>query len=130
MRLCSILWLLIAAAIPVLGGCASMIHGTDRVLTVATHPPGAKVKVDGTTVIAPGAAHVVPSRVHTVVAVKEGYRTASRSVKSRFYIGSILADVLLTGMVGLVVDSFTGGWYYPEANHVEIALEPVVGRSP
>jgi hypothetical protein len=60
---------------------------------------------------------------------KEGYSPATFNIQNHSKGGIIVADVLLTGLVGVIIDAVTGGWYglSPEAATVsltKIALVP------
>jgi hypothetical protein len=40
-----------------------------------------------------------------------GYTSANVSVTNSIGVGTVIADVLLTGLVGILVDGITGSWY-------------------
>ena len=106
-------------------GCAAMLHGTQRALSVSTQPPGARVKVDGgSTITSPGIMMVPAQKTYNLTATKEGYKEEATGISSKIYVGSVIADVLLTGLIGVIVDAATGAWYYPIVTNVELVLEP------
>lgn len=63
-------------------------------------------------------------REHTVTATKEGYRDSTKRVGN--YAGAlwIILDILLTGLIGLVVDAITGDWQELDRESVHLELEP------
>jgi hypothetical protein len=51
-----------------------------------------------------------------------GYTSATFNITNSIGTGTVIADVLLTGLVGVVVDGMTGSWYglNPEAASVSL----------
>jgi len=107
--------LLIAACLmPVLGGCASIVEGTDQQVTVNTAPEGAKCALtrDGEVI---GIANPTPQTLTlskskndvTVVCEKEGYQEAVAVLDSEFE-AMTLGNLLIGGVIGVGVDAATG----------------------
>ena len=53
----------------------------------------------------------------------EGYGSAEFQIRHEMRVGILVADVLLTGLIGVVVDAITGGWYKLEPKTAIVTLE-------
>ncbi len=102
------------SAIILLGGCSSIISGTDQTLTINTNPAGAKCvlnrngQVIGQVESTPGGV-VVERTKHdiNVVCSKDGYQDATYYNKSGVE-GATFGNIILGGGVGWAIDSASG----------------------
>lgn len=117
-------------------GCATVIRGTQQVITVNSDPPGAKVSVrdsKGRTYDAstPGSVKL-PRKDEgiTVVISKEGYQSASLGLTRRTAVGwTIFGNILLAGgIIGLLVDFATGAARQLEPTAISLSLTKMNAR--
>jgi hypothetical protein len=112
-----------------LAACATVVEGTDDLVSFETTPPGARCLVDrdgariGTVDAAPGSLKLSKSKnALTVTCDKAGQLTVTEQVESEFT-GSTFGNILLGGGIGLIVDAASGANNrYP--NPVKLLLPP------
>jgi hypothetical protein len=116
------------------GGCASIVHGGNRSVTINSDPPGAKASVSRTggevvsvqttpcTVSLDPKGGYFKGQSYTVTLELPGYRNATvelRTSLSGWYFGNIV----LGGLIGMVaVDPVTGSMWNIEPDHIEQKL--------
>ena len=131
-----LLLVLAVASVALLSGCASIVHGGPRKISMATEPPGASVKiydrdgkefVTGTTPFVaklPVKYRYFQGQNYRVVFELPGYKSAEVQLVptlSGWYLGNLLIGGLL-GMV--VIDPLTGSMYNLSPNKIEQKLTP------
>ncbi|WP_052711760.1 XdhC family protein [Elstera litoralis] len=112
-----------------LAACATVVEGTDDLISFESTPPGARCLVDrdgariGTVDATPGSLKLSKSKnALSVTCDKAGQLTVTEQVESEFT-GSTFGNILLGGGVGLIVDAATGANNrYP--NPVKLLLPP------
>jgi cell division protein FtsL len=76
---------ILAVAILVLSGCASIISGTNKTLTFNSDIEGVNVYIDGALIgKTPISASFKKNKAQTVMFRKKGYRTITREIKKTF----------------------------------------------
>lgn len=108
-------------------GCGTILNDKNPPLTVTSTPDGADVHIDGSYAgRTPLTTDVSIKREHTVTATKEGYQDNTKIVGNHAGALWIVLDILLTGLIGLVVDAITGDWQEldRESVHLDLKLEP------
>ena len=60
---------------------------------------------------------------YTLTFMAEGYESSEFQIQRQMRTGILVADVLLTGLIGVVVDAVTGGWYKLEPKTVSLSLQ-------
>lgn len=111
--------LTIAGILLSLGGCSSIVQGTDQEIAVNTNPSGATCNLEregnqiGAVLNTPGVATVSKTKHDiTITCEKEGYQTATYLNDSGWESGSgaagIALDVVLTLGISSAIDSATG----------------------
>ena len=112
-------------------GCGVMFNGTSQTLQIDSSPDGARISSapavgDFTT---PASISLERKNSYVLTFEKEGYKPATFTVQKRIKGGIVILDVLLTGLVGVVVDAATGGWYKltPEAVSVTLTKNGGIG---
>jgi len=112
-------------------GCGVIFNGTHETIQVQSAPAGAKVETTP-----PTGTYTTPTQLslerkysYTLAFTKDGYSPATFSIQNHTKGGIIVLDVLLTGLIGVVIDASTGGWYglSPESASVsmtKIAMVP------
>lgn len=67
--------------------------------------------------------YVFSNKKRIVIEMKlDGYKDASEVVGTHVSGGWVVADLLLAGLIGIVVDAITGEWFEPNTTHVHIDL--------
>lgn len=103
----------IATAATMLAGCGTMMHGARQDISVQSSVPGTMVQASPSSmsVAAPGTLNLERKNNYVLTFTAPGYSPATVNVTNSVGTGTIIADVLLTGLVGVVVDGMTGSWY-------------------
>ena len=101
------------AAFALLTGCGAMLHGSRQDIQVQSSVPGATVTTSpvSMSVNAPGTLSLERKNNYVLTFNAPGYAPATVNVTNSIGVGTVIADVLLTGLVGVVVDGMTGSWY-------------------
>jgi hypothetical protein len=96
-----------------LAGCGAMLHGSNQDILVQSSVPGATVQTSPTSVsvAAPGTLNLERKNNYVLTFSAPGYAPATVNVTNSIGVGTVIADVLLTGLVGVLVDGMTGSWY-------------------
>jgi hypothetical protein len=97
-----------------LSGCGAILTGTRQQVKVGSEPAGATVRVD------PAGEKAEFTTPATIALDKKsnyvlrfsapGYADQQVGVEKHLRGGILVADILLTGLIGVVVDAATGGW--------------------
>lgn len=107
-----------------LTGCGAVLHGTRQNVDLISTPAGAKVQVSpGTeTYTTPATLNLERKNSYALTFTSDGYTPATMYLHNSIGTGTVIADVLLTGLVGVVVDGATGAWYglNPETANVTL----------
>jgi hypothetical protein len=96
-----------------LTGCGAILHGSRQDIAVQSSVPGATVQAipSAVAVAAPGTISLERKNNYVLTFTAPGYAPANVNVTNSIGVGTVIADVLLTGLVGVVVDGLTGSWY-------------------
>lgn len=119
-----LLVMLMVVAVVLVSGCATVVNTTMQDVEISSTPANAKVYVDGQLVgQAPLSHKLLRKENHTVRLELEGYNdhemTLERSVS-----GWVWGNIVIGGLIGLVVDSVSGGIYKLTPGQVEAEMEP------
>ena len=103
----------LALTLSLLSGCGAIIHGTRQDITVQSDPAGATVATaEGpSTITTPATLNLERKRSYVLTFRAAGYEPATFNVQNQLGGGVLAADILLTGLIGVVVDGLTGAWY-------------------
>jgi hypothetical protein len=111
-------------------GCGVIFNGTHQTIQVQSAPAGAKVETTPSTgtFTTPTQLSLERKSNYTLTFTKDGYSPATFSIQNHAKGGIIVADVLLTGLIGVIIDAATGGWYglSPEAATVSMTKTALV----
>lgn len=108
-----------------LTACGTIFGGSTEIIQVNSAPNGASIA----TVPASGSFRTPASLTlerknsYTLVASMEGYSSAEFLIRKEMRVGIVVLDVLLTGLIGVVVDAVTGGWWNLEPDNATLVLE-------
>lgn len=105
--------LALLAATTLLSACGTVLHGSRQDVFVQSSVPGATVQSSpsSVSVAAPGTLSLERKNNYVLTFTAPGYAPATVNVTNSIGVGTVIADVLLTGLVGVVVDGLTGSWY-------------------
>jgi hypothetical protein len=60
---------------------------------------------------------------HTFKFEKEGFKSQTIQVDNKILVGTLIADIFLTGIIGVVVDLVDGAMYTMEQKQIEATLQ-------
>lgn len=106
-----------------LPGCGLLFSGSQSSIPVESNPSSAEVWLDGVLVgRTPTEVQVDSGEHHVLTFRRDGYPDQTVRLESKLNGGYVLLDILFTGLVGVVVDAATGGWYVngPDSVHVDL----------
>jgi len=113
-----------AALITSLAGCGLIFSGSRQAIQVQSSPAAAKLTTTPVTgdYTTPTTLNLERKNSYTLKFENEGYSPATFEIQNHTRGGIVVLDVLLTGLIGVVVDAATGGWnaLSPEAATVSL----------
>ena len=115
--------------VSLLTGCGAVLHGNRQNVSVQSSTPGATVSIDpGTSAVtAPSILSLERKKSYVLTFAAPGYSSSTVAVQNHVGVGTVIADVLLTGLVGVVVDGLTGSWYGLDPESASATLTKKVG---
>ena len=114
-------------ALAALTGCASVISGTQKSVRVTSDPPGALVRLDGTTrAVTPAVIHPSIRDDHLVTVELAGFG-AQRFELKRSHNGWLAANISNGVIPGVLMDVATGAAYSFGVSHIHAEFR---GRRP
>jgi len=122
-----------ALAACALTGCGTILHGPRQLVPVQSTPTGATVSAspaDAGPVTTTGSLDLERKNSYQLTFTSPGYSTATANLHPNIGTGTVIADVLLTGLVGVVVDAATGAWYGLVPENVTVTLNRTTGMGP
>jgi hypothetical protein len=119
------------AASILLSGCASCFQGTREEIMVTSDVPNAKVSLnDGMSGTTPYTAKVARDEDLTINVSAPGYQSSTITDVSHASWGYVVADIFLTGLIGLGIDGIDGAMFGHDQTMVAAHLEPVAQLDP
>lgn len=111
--------------VPLLSGCGVLFGGTTKTITVTSAPAAAQLTTTPSTAqfTTPASLQLERKNSYTITATKDGYKSAEAQIQKQMRTGPLILDILFTGLLGVVVDAATGGWYDLQPANVTMALE-------
>lgn len=98
-------------SVALMTGCASIMHGTTQKVGISSSPTGATVSVDNKTLgITPLFADLKRGQEHIITIEMPGYEKTQLTVTKKVS-GWVWGNILFGGLIGLGVDSLSGGLY-------------------
>ena len=92
-------------------GCATIMNRTTQTIGITSRPSGAAVSIDGASQgVTPVIAKLERKRTHAVLITLDGYQPFETTIKRRVS-GWVLGNILFGGLIGLVIDTVSGGLY-------------------
>lgn len=112
-------------------GCGTIIHGTSQNIACTTTPAGATVTAaDGTTCTTPCTFTLKRKKDELLTIEREGYETATLSVRSVLSASSAANVLLPGGFVCWGIDVASGAGYRLVPDRVDVELKPVDENEP
>lgn len=108
------------------GGCATILHGTTQEVSVSSDPTGATVTTGELKTTTPGKLELKRNTSHLLTFTKEGYQPKPAKLASVLS-GAVGVNLIAGGLIGWGVDAATGGdsRLVPESVHVKLKpIEP------
>ena len=107
-----------------LTGCGAIMHGARQNIDVQSSPVGAKVETSPATgtYTTPTTLNLERKNSYVLTFSSPGYNPATFNLHNGVGTGTVIADVLLTGLIGVVVDGMTGSWYGLEPETANVTL--------
>lgn len=117
---------LLLSFLPALAGCGTIFNGTRQTVSARSAPDGAMVAVEpgGHQFTTPASFTLSRKHEYKLTFTKEGYTPASVMVENPMNAGILILDIL-SGLIGIVVDASTGGWYNLKPSENEAVLTKV-----
>ncbi len=106
-------------------GCAAILNGTSQTIQANSAPSGATLRTDPLNLqfTTPASISLERKNSYVLTFTKEGYAPATFQLQKKLSGGMVVLDVLLTGLIGVVVDAATGAWYNLSPEAASVALE-------
>jgi hypothetical protein len=109
-------------------GCGIITHGTSQSIVCTTMPAGAVIKsADGTTCTTPCTFTLKRKKDDLLTIGREGYETATLSVRSVLSASSAVNVLLPGGFVLWGIDIVSGAGYRLVPDRIDVKLKPVEG---
>jgi hypothetical protein len=107
-----------------LTACGAILHGPRQMIDVQSSPAGAKVETTppSGTYTTPTSLNLERKNNYVLTFTAPGYNPATFNLHNGIGTGTVIADVLLTGLIGVVVDGLTGSWYGLEPESANVTL--------
>lgn len=103
--------------------CGTIFHGTSVEVAIRSTPP-CKVTIDGAnTYQTPTVLKLKRGDSHTFKFEKKGYEPVTVRVDNDILVGTLIADIFLTGIIGVVVDLVDGAMYTLDQKNIEVGLQ-------
>ncbi len=115
-----------ALAISVVG-CGTMFGGTTKNISVTSAPSAATITTNPSTAVftTPTTLNLQRKNEYTLIARRDGYNEAQFQIRKSMRAGPLILDILFTGLLGVIVDAATGGWWDLNPEDVTLVLERV-----
>ena len=108
----------------IINGCAAIFKGSSEGVDFGSDPSGAQVYINGSPRgTTPCKIMLASKGTYVIEFKKEGYNPQTYTITNHVGAGWIILDVLLTGLIGVVVDATTGAWYELDSKYVNMILE-------
>jgi len=108
-----------------LTGCGAILNGSSKTIDIQCNPNNTSITSNPEIGDYNCPTTLKLQRKHSYVLTfsKEGYSTHSAEIRKGAQVGIIILDVLLTGLIGVIVDAATGSWNNLKPDQLSISLE-------
>lgn len=106
-------------------GCAVISHGSKQTIPVQSSPNAVSIDLGGMSYTTPTTLELERKNEYVLSFSKEGYESAQIQITKHLSGGYLAADILLTGLLGVVIDGITGAWYNLKPESVTVSLSKI-----
>lgn len=107
-------------------GCATIVHGSNQDVPIASEPSDASVLVDGVRVgSTPTTVPISRKKNHVVTIELTGYETENITLTHSMS-GAVAGNIIAGGLIGWGVDASTGGQYKLVPDSINLRLRTVL----
>jgi len=111
-------------------GCGAILGGSRQTVNVDTDPPASVTVVQtGMTQNTPTTLSLLRKDTYVLTFQKVGYDEKKVEIRRKMRGGILAMDILLTGLLGVVVDAATGSWYKLVPEDITVTLTRKQGSS-
>ena len=117
----------VVAMLPFVFGCGVIFGGTRQVIRTMSSPDAVSLTTAPATMDqrTPASISLQRKQEYVLTFSMPGYTSQTDQLQRSMRIGILVADVILTGLVGVVVDAATGGWWKLSPEVVNVSLTKV-----
>lgn len=128
-RYCGEMLTLILCTLCMLGGCASIIHGTTQKIPVSSDPSGAQVGVDDQNreYKTPCEIELERGTDHRLTISLVGYESAIVDIKHKVS-AAVTGNAIFGGLIGMIVDSSNGAVFRLDPETIHSKLQPILHK--
>lgn len=105
-------------------GCGAITQGTRQDIPVQSSPNAVSIEVGGQSYTTPTTLNLERKNEYILKFSKEGYESAQIHITKHLSGGYLVFDILL-GLVGVIIDAATGGWYNLKPESVMVSLSKI-----
>ena len=120
----SYLWPCVVMIAIVSTGCGTIVQGTRQSVPVQSSPNAVSIDVGGIVYRTPTTLNLERKNEYILKFSKEGYESTQIQL-TKHLSGSYLVFDILLGLVGIIIDAATGGWYNLEPESVTVSLSRI-----
>lgn len=103
-------------------GCATITRGDRQLVSIASNPSGAQVKIDGLKGTTPYSASLARNKDYVVEVSKDGYETEQKQIIHSFGALTIWGNLPWL-LIGVIVDFCSGAAFKLDPTNVDVELE-------
>lgn len=110
-----------------LTGCGAIFNGSSKTIDIQCSPSGTSISANPEIGDYTCPTTLTLQRKHSYVLTfsKEGYNSKKVEIRKGAQAGIIILDVLLTGLIGVIIDAATGSWNNLKPDQVSVTLEKI-----
>ena len=110
-----------------LTGCGAILNGSSKMIDIQCSPSGTSISANPEIGDYTCPTTLKLQRKHSYVLTfsKEGYNSKKVEIRKGVQAGIIILDVLLTGLIGVIIDATTGSWNNLKPDQVSVSLEKI-----
>ena len=105
-------------------GCGTITQGTRQSIPVQSSPNTVSIDVGGGSYTTPTTLNLERKNEYILKFSKEGYESTQIQITKHLSGGYLVFDILL-GLVGVIIDAATGGWYNLKPESVMVSLSKI-----
>ena len=106
-----------------LASCGTLFIPGTKEIPINSNPVEATVTIDGVVRgVTPMSLELDNNESHVITISKEGYKTVSCTLTAKVSGTMVVLDVIGTGLIGVIIDATTRGWYKLEETSCAVTL--------